>query len=197
MEPKIPYPTDLTGIVKSGYTMASPDQSPDFFTSPGTQIVMNNLLVKRYSNGSDDNIYIIRLNKGPNGSRFRFPALFISSFIKKMNDLLKKLEPGENNAWTLPGMETISTWKDMSSDPFWEHESSLRIMNFRVRPYFATFGTIMFRMWNEVEEAHQKTYESDRGQVMWRGPATSITVEMMRRLVSAMEKLSSMAPELQ
>ncbi len=73
-----PAPRDFKGeIITPADNMDNPERDPGFFTTPGTQVVSALLLVKRYTSGIGDNVHIMRINKKPSPSRFRFPSLFI------------------------------------------------------------------------------------------------------------------------
>lgn len=192
-----PYPVNLRSELESstGFNMDSHDQSPGFFASPGTIAASASLLVKRYANEREDTIHILRLNKGPKGSRFRFPSLFASTVSKRLFDVLEQMEQVGDSNWKLPGLETTSTYEDLSEDQFWMDKYAIKVVMFHVRPYITSYNKLMFRMWNAVDPANQKVYENDKGKVLWKGPVASLTVDETRGLATALLQLTKTAAE--
>ncbi len=92
-------------------------------------------------------------------------------------------------------MDKVSSWEDFTTDEFWSHERTLQIVQFKIRPYLAISGKIMFRIWQEVDPSNQKIYENARGSTFWRGPAASIDYNEVKKLVAALERLFKMSPE--
>lgn len=175
--------------------MDPPENSAGFFASPNTITASSSLLVKRYTNGKEDTIHILRLNKGPKGSRFKFPALFASTVSKRLRETFNQLEQVGENGWKLPGLETPTAYDDLSEDHFWADKSTIRVVTFHIRPYISTYNKLMFRVWNAVDAANQKVYDNERGKVLWKGPVASLSLEEAKGLATALEQLSRSAPE--
>ncbi len=191
------YPSNLKDELEGslGVSMETHEQSAGFFASRGTIAASASLLAKRYSNGKEDTIHILRLNKGPKGSRFRFPALFVSTVSKRLNALLEQVTNEGYNDWKLPGLDAISSYDELGEDQFWDDKSTIRVVQFHIRPFVTTYKTLMFRMWNAVDPSKQKVYDNDKGKVIWKGPVASLTVEETKRLATALEQLSKASPE--
>ncbi len=193
----ITYPTNLKEELESsfGVNMETHEQSAGFFASRGTIAASASLLAKRYSNGNDDTIHILRLNKGPKGSRFRFPALFVSTVSKRLNAVLDQLQQVGENGWKLPGLDTPSTYDDLSDDQFWADGNTIRVVQFHIRPYITTYNKLMFRMWNAVDPINQNVYDNEKGKVIWKGPVASLSVIEAKGLAAALDQLSKASPE--
>lgn len=192
----ISYPVNMKNELESstGIKMETHEQSPGFFASAGTIAASANLLVKRYSNGREDTVHILRLNKGPKGSRFRFPSLFLSTISKRLNELLEQVNKVGDN-WKLPGLETPSSYDDLSDEQFWADKKTIKIVQFHLKPFITPYNKLMFRLWNAVDPSNQKVYENEKGKIIWKGPVASLTLEETRALATALETLCKAAPE--
>lgn len=192
-----PYPKDFKPEVGSPETiMDANEKDPGFFTTPGTQAVSALLSVKRYTNGINDNICIERINRAK-PTRFKFPSTYIPVVVKRLNEILGEIKCKGKLPWELPGVDKVSTWDDFTTDEFWQHKHTFHVGRFWVRPYLTISHKIMFRIWQEVDAAYQRTYENDKGFTMWRGPAASLNYEECKDFVSALERLEKMAPEVE
>lgn len=173
----------------------SPEIYPSFWVTPRTKDAGNFLLVKRFSDGNEDNVYIMRINHKKSGSRFKFPSFFMSILICHMESIIKRLHLNNDQRWALDGLSTNTAWNELSSDVFWNGPEALKILRFHFCPYISEHGTLTFRLWNEVDKAHQKPYETDNGTMLWRGPAVSIGVAALKGLLKALKELISEKPE--
>lgn len=173
----------------------SPEIYPSFWVTPRTKDAGNFLLVKRFSNGNEDNVHIMRINHKQSGSRFKFPSFFMSILISRMESIIKRLHLNNDQRWALNGLSTSTAWNELSSDVFWNGPEALKILRFHFCPYISEYGTLTFRLWNEVDKAHQKSYETDDGTMLWRGPAVSIGVAALKGLLKALKELISEKPE--
>lgn len=169
--------------------MASHEISPGILTTRGAFAVGNSLLVKRYSNGRDDNIHIMQVNKGK-GSSFKIPSVFIPVFAKRLNEILEQiLLSSDEDIIKIPGLETVCTYDDLTKKEFWEHNSAVRISNFYVRPYRTTNNINLFRLWSEVCSENKIYCATDKENVLGVGPATSLSLKDTQVLVTALERL--------
>ncbi len=177
----------------SGQHSAGPakhqEDSDAFWTTPDVQSAGDTVLVKRFKNETDDNVHIMRLNKDYPGSKFKFPSTFLTALVDRTKAVLGQLELGEDNKWKLAGCESISSLKVLSTDEFWTGDNCIKIVKFRIKPYVSPYGTVQFRLWQEVEEGQYKTFETAEGSRTWRGPAISLGVGAMKKLAAALEKL--------
>lgn len=171
------------------------EEEASFWATPRTQFVRGNVLVKRFTTGSDDNIIIMKLNKKANPSKFRFPALLLSSLTSQMKKLLSTLTSTDGQKWSCPGL-TESTYDEFSSDEFWSGPEVIRVAQIRMKLYLSTYKTLMVRIWLEVDTENQKTYEKNGEKVLWRGPSASISLDSFRELITALETLFLSAPEV-
>lgn len=189
------YPVDLKSEAgfSTGLAMESPEQTAGFFASPNTIAAGACLLVKRYANGREDTIHILRLNKGPKGSRFKFPAMFAGTVSKRLLELLELIK--QDGDTKVPGLETPTAYDELCDDAFWTGPNSIRVVMFHMKPYLTTYKKIMFRIWNAVDPVNQKVYENEGGRVVWKGPAASLTIEETMGLAHALDKLSKSFPE--
>lgn len=60
------------------------EEEASFWVAPRTQFVRGNVLVKRFTTESDDNIITMKLIKKANPSKFRFLALLLSSLTSQI-----------------------------------------------------------------------------------------------------------------
>lgn len=173
----------------------SPEMYPSFWVTPRTKDAGNLIRVKRFSDGREDNIHILRINYDNSGSRFKFPSFFMCILISRMENILKRLVLDDDKTWKLNGLTEITTWNDLKTDSFWKGSEAVKILRFHLCPYISEYGTLKFRLWNEVADEFQKTYEKDGGFVSWRGPAISIGVSAFKGLLKALKELMAEKPE--
>lgn len=172
------------------------DYGTAFWTTPGTQAIGTSVLVKRFDDGGEDNIHIMRINKDYLGSKFKFPSSFIPVLVERLKGYLEKLEYTDDKKWKIPGIEKITSWEELTSDEFWAGDDYIKIAQLRIKPFLAAYGSIQFRLWNEV--ANYQTFENPDGSTkLWRGSAASISVAVMKKLVAVLEKLENTEPEKQ
>jgi hypothetical protein len=170
------------------------EQGTAFWTTPGTQVIGSTILVKRFDDGNEDNIHIMRINKQNLSSKFRFPSVFIPTLVERTRALLEQLEFTDDKIWKLPGVDKVTSWEELNTDEFWAGDDYIKVSKLRIKPYVGNYKTIQFRLWNEID--NYQTYENPDGSTrLWRGPAVSLSVTVMKKLVAVLEKLNTAQPE--
>ncbi len=173
-----------------------PELHPSFWSTLGTIHVNDCLLVKRFSDGNDDNVYLLQDNYRMAASRFKFPSLFLSILIQRMEGYLKRLEYDDEYTWKLNGLSEITRWNDLRTNLFWNGPEAVKIQRFHMRPYISEYGTLTFRLWNEADEDEDKgASDSDENIVQCRGPVASIGVSAFKELLKALKRLMLEKPE--
>lgn len=178
--------------IKNRHTMKTknpPEIYPSFWLTPGTKEVGNCIFVKRFTDGNEDNVYILRVNYKIAGSRFKFPSFFMEILITHMENLLERLND-DDESWRLDWI-TVNSYKDLTTDLFWSGQESLKIQRFNFSPYLSEYGIIKFRLWNEVEKEHHKIYKDHGDDIEWRGDASSIGLSDFKELLKALKELRS------
>lgn len=165
------------------------------WSTPGTITAGKTLYVKRFKSEYEDNIHLLRINQRSEGTKFQFPSFFIPDVIARLNAILNKVEDNGEGKCSLVGCENVTNWYEFTSDSFWAGGDSIKVSQFRMKPYISSFGTLNFRLWNEIDEEYYKTFENSHGTFTWRGPMASISLHACRKLVSALEKLKNAAPD--
>lgn len=162
-----------------------------FWSTPGTICIGKNLHLKRFQDEFDDSVHILRIDKNSNGKTFKFPSFFISTLILRMKEIWNKLEQGADQKWKLPGYDKVTEWNEMTSDEFWNGPDSIKIAQFRMKPYLSSYETMQFRIWNEIDKEFHRTFENEKGTVVWRGPVATITLDSFKKLLSALENINT------
>lgn len=176
---------------------ASDENTNEFWATPGTVPVGNTVLVKRVKDGMSDNVFLLRLNaRSTNGgTKLKFPSFWISTVVKKMEQILQHLEPNSDGQMAIPECQTVIPRDELSTDGFWQHPSTINIARLKMRPYLSEFHTLMFRLHTEVDSKFHKVYENESGDVMWKGPACSISASTFIELADALKTLAVSPPE--
>lgn len=176
----------------SRVSSAVDETSTDFWATPGTIPVGNTVLLKRVKDGMTDTVYMLRINalNSSGGTKIKFPSFWISTLVKKMEQIIQRLEPDSDGAMSLPECQAVTPKEDLDTDDFWRAPNVIKIARLMIRPFLSEFYTLMFRFHTEIDPKFHKEYKKP-----WRGPACSVSANTFIELADALKTLAASPPE--
>lgn len=176
--------------VKKPVQQVQPEENPLFWSENGVHTAGSSLQIRRYGSGSNDNIYIQRLNTNGPPSRFKFPSSMLHLLVTRMKMLMYHVVEDENRK---PYMKNLPpyTGKLNFTDDFWNSEHAIKIMRFNLMPYNSKYG-LTIRMWQKIPAEYYKTYECGDGTTIeWRGCCISISYSTFREMYRILEEINA------
>lgn len=162
-----------------------PENTDEFWTSGNVRAVGDTLLVKRHREGIFDYIHMAKITSFGR-STFKFPTSMIDMLISRMEYMLKLIEVDEDNNVYYPGITEPTPYDQLADERFWNDDTVIKLMKYRLRPFISQYGKLCFRMLMEVPEQHKRY---NMGKLSWSGPSASISFDSFRELLSLLREI--------
>lgn len=136
-----------------------PEKESKFWSTPGVIQAGSTVKVKRFLDGLLDSTYIARKNSfNGNYTIFKIPNFNVWPLTVYMEGILQKviIDPFGNQV--IPGYDISTPTNQLNNKTFWQDgRDTFHALNFWMKPFLSEFGTIQFRIWEEIAVQKHKS----------------------------------------
>lgn len=166
-----------------------PENTREFWQAPDVYLIQRTLAVRRYTTGLFDYIYLNRQTSSQNEVKFQIPTSKIGLLINWMESIKNRVKLNADGKRGLPDHTEVTLYSDITSKDFFKHKDTFNCETFYIRPFLSAYGSLQFRMLEELDEDFHRTIESNTGFFNWCGPSSQISLSVFLGLLKVLKTI--------